>query len=100
MSELYFGALKDGWATTRLDRMESRLALAAVVKSDDRLARTCARLRLDCLRAGHPLAAKVHTNDLWIAAAAVRYDVPLVTHDAAFQATPGLQVLTGLQSGS
>ncbi len=94
IAELRFGAAKDGWGADRVQRMEDRIARAAVVPCDDGLARSCAALRLSCYRVGHPLAAKVHSNDMWIAAAAVRFGVPLVSHDSVFQRVPDLELLT------
>ena len=93
ITELYFGAKKDEWGEARLRQLERRISMAVVAPCDDHLARTCADLRLACLRAGHPLADKVHANDLWIGAAAIRYDIPLVTGDHIFTDVPGLQVL-------
>ena len=45
-------------------------------------------------RLGHPLCRQVHSNDLWIAACAVFYRVPLVTGNGRhFVGLPGLTVL-------
>ena len=94
ISELYFGAAKDNWGEVRLRLLERRIAQAIIAPCDHALARTCAQLRLRCLRHGHPLAQKLHTNDLWVAAVAVHYDIPLVSHDGIFAGVPGLQLRT------
>lgn len=94
ISELYFGAAKDRWGEERLRQIEQRIALAVIAPCDDHLARVCAELRLECLHHGHPLAQKIHANDLWVAAVAVRYAVPLVSDDRVFVSTPGLQLYT------
>lgn len=94
ISELYFGAGKDDWGEARFRQLQQRIAQAVVAPCDDRLARTCAQLRLQCLRQGHPLAQKIHANDLWGAAAALQYDIPLVSDDGVFLGTPGLQILS------
>ncbi len=39
---------------------------------------------------------KVHMGDLWIASAAIRWDVPLVAHDGIFRGCPGLTLRTAL----
>ncbi len=94
VSELYFGAHKDGWGEMRIRLLEQRIALAAIAPCDDSLARNCADLRLACLREGHALGQKIHTNYLWIAATAVHYDIPLVSDDRTFMGTPELKLLT------
>ena len=47
-----------------------------------------------CRVAGHPLHDKAHAGDLWIAASAVAYGLPLVTDDGIFAGVPGLQVIS------
>jgi hypothetical protein len=54
----------------------------------------CAQLRADCARAGHALGDKLHDGDRWIASAAIRLGLPLVSHDALFKGAPGLQLIT------
>jgi tRNA(fMet)-specific endonuclease VapC len=94
ITELYFGAGKDNWGEERLRQLERRIAQAVIAPCDDHLARSCAQLRLQCLRAGHPLAQKIHANDLWVAAVAVQYTIPLVSDDAVFVGVPGLELRT------
>ena len=45
---------------------------------------------------GHALHQRHHNADLWIAAAAVRWSLPLVAHDAVFIDCPGLDLRTEL----
>lgn len=71
-------------------KLESRIAAAEIVHSGPDLIAVCAQLRLDCHRAGHPLAQKIHDADRWIAATAVRLDLPLVTNDGILVDVPGL----------
>jgi predicted nucleic acid-binding protein len=94
ISELYFGALKSDWGAARLQQLDRRIAETIIAPCDDGLARTVAQLRLDCIRLGHPLAQKIHANDLWVAATAVRYGIPLVTDDHIFIGVPGVELLT------
>ncbi|MGL5856806.1 MAG: PIN domain-containing protein [Angustibacter sp.] len=94
--EAEYGALRAGWGEGRLAAMERLLGRATVMPVDDRTARVTARLRLDCLRAGHPLHQAQHTADLWIAATAVRWNIPLVAHDGVFIGCPGLDLITEL----
>jgi predicted nucleic acid-binding protein len=52
-----------------------------------------------CRTIGHPLHQSNHNADLWIAATAIRWSIPLVAHDAVFTGTPGVQLLTELGGG-
>jgi predicted nucleic acid-binding protein len=45
---------------------------------------------------GHALHQGNHNADLWIAAAAIRWDLPLAAHDAVFIDCPGLDLRTEL----
>lgn len=92
--ELRYGALRAGWGDLRRRRLERDIAQLTVVQADDELARVCAELRRRCQQVGHALADKVHDGDRWVAAAAIRLDVPLVSHDGVFHRTPGLELLT------
>ena len=44
----------------------------------------------DCARAGH----KLHDGDRWIASAAIRLGLPLVSHDCLFKDAPRVQLIT------
>jgi predicted nucleic acid-binding protein len=91
--ELRFGALKAGWSELRRHRMERRIAELTVVRPDDEMTTVCARLRNECQRIGHALGDKQHDGDRWIAAAAIRLDCPLVSHDRLYRRTPGLELV-------
>jgi predicted nucleic acid-binding protein len=53
-----------------------------------------AELRFRCHQAGHALSDKLHDGDRWIAATALRLQIPLVSHDGVFGGTPGLELIT------
>ena len=90
VAELRYGALVAEWGEVRQDRLEAAIASTTVVPVTDRLLHRVAQLRFECRSVGHPLAAPAHTSDLWIAAAAVHLDAPLVTTDQVFDDAPGL----------
>jgi predicted nucleic acid-binding protein len=56
----------------------------------------CANLRVRCAQIGHALGDKLHDGDRWIAAAAMRLRVPLVSHDGVFDGAPGLELITAI----
>lgn len=92
--ELRYGVLRAGWGQLRRRRLERRIAELAVVQPDDQMIIVCATLRADCAQIGHALAAKLHDGDRWIAAAAMRLGIPLVSHDGIFDGAPGLEFVT------
>jgi predicted nucleic acid-binding protein len=99
VAELRFGALNRGWSELRRRRLERSIAKFTPVQSDDAMTTACAKLRDDCARLGHPLAAKVHDGDRWIAATAVRLGVPVVSHDSVFRNVPGLDLIPAATAG-
>jgi predicted nucleic acid-binding protein len=92
--ELRFGALNARWGELRRRRMERNLSRLTLIEADDQMATVCAQLRHRCVQIGHALGNKVHDGDRWIASAAIRLAIPLVSHDGVFAGTPGLEVLT------
>jgi predicted nucleic acid-binding protein len=92
VAELRFGALAAGWAERRVARLEAKIAEATVVPVTDTLLHRVAEVRLACQQIGHPLAARVHATDLWIAACAIHTGVPLLTADTIFTDVPGLRL--------
>ncbi|HTO00006.1 MAG TPA: PIN domain-containing protein [Microthrixaceae bacterium] len=91
-AEIRFGAQLRGRGINRLRLMESRLAAAEVVDSGPELIEMYVKLRVACHRSGHPLAQKVHDADRWVAATAIRLDLPLIANDGVFDDVPGLLV--------
>ncbi|MFY2858707.1 PIN domain-containing protein [Mycobacterium sp. THU-M104] len=92
--ELRYGVLRAGWGQLRRRRLERRIAELTVVQPDDQMITTCAALRAHGTQIGHALAGKLHDGDRWIAAAAMRLGVPLVSHDGIFDGAPGLEFVT------
>ena len=91
-AEIRFGALLRGWGPARMLKLEARIAAADIVHSGPELVETYARLRVDCWRAGHALAPKQHDADRWIAATAIRLELPLVSNDGIYEGVPGLRL--------
>jgi len=78
-------------------QLDSLVHRAVVIPVDDTLIGpmpASGLLRAACRVAGHPLHDKAHAGDLWIAASAVAYGLPLVTDDGIFAGVPGLQVIS------
>ncbi len=91
VGELYFGAEKANWGEHRRKKLETTLRNFIVIPYDNEIARCYGRLVAERKRNGNPIAP----NDAWIAACAVRHDVPLVTHNAKdFTGITALQIIT------
>ncbi len=94
VAEMRYGAIVAGWGDGRLAELERRIALARVAVIDDAMIWTHARLRARCRAAGHALADASHAADLWVAATAAHFEIPVVTHDTVFSNAPGLEVIS------
>jgi predicted nucleic acid-binding protein len=66
--------------------------LVQILIDRGRLSVAVAELRAACREVGHPLADRIHANDLWIAASAVHIAAALVTADSIFEGAPGLDL--------
>lgn len=95
VTEMRYGALKAGWGELRRRGLERDLTRLVVVQPDDQLMRTCAEVRVECERAGHPLGQKIHEADRWIAATAIRMGIELVSDDTVFAGVEGLVLAEG-----
>lgn len=96
VAEARYGAIVAGWGPKRLDALERLVRRASVLPMDDDTTWASARLRSECRSLGHPLHQKQHAADLWIAATALRWNLPLIAHDAVFINCPGLDLRTEL----
>ena len=93
VSELRYGALVAGWGEARNRRLEEAIATASVIPVTDSLLTEAAKLRFACREAAHPLADRMHSHDLWIAASAIHTEAALLTADGIFAHTPGLRLV-------
>lgn len=89
VGELRFGQLRARWGETRRRALDDHLMTYVALTVDPSVAEMWARIRQRCLELGR---AK-RDNDLWIAATARRYDIPLATLDHDQYDVPGLTVI-------
>lgn len=91
VGELWFGAEHRNWGAKRRSELETILRNFVVIPYDHEIARSYGRLVAERRSKGKPIAP----NDAWIAACAVRHEVPLITHNAKhFIEITGLDVIT------
>jgi predicted nucleic acid-binding protein len=93
VAELRYGALNAGWGQLRLRRLARSLADLDVVQTERTLIDRTADLRAWASGVGHPLGAKIHEADRWVAATALVLGLELVTGDRIFDDVAGLDVL-------
>jgi tRNA(fMet)-specific endonuclease VapC len=89
LAELYEGASRGDWGAERRRHLEEIPDLFVVIMPDANL---CARWgEVRWMRRRQPISGE----DAWIAATAIEYDCPLVTHNARdFRDIPGLTIIT------
>ncbi|MFL6128560.1 MAG: hypothetical protein ACJ73E_05795 [Mycobacteriales bacterium] len=87
-------AAASGWPRRSPGWCEAALAETTILLPDEALLRTCAWLRAEAARVGHPLAHRSNANDVWIAASAAHHRLPLVTGNVRhFAGLPELVVV-------
>lgn len=90
-AELYRWPLENNWGERRIIEMKSHLRNYAVLPYDDLLAWRWAEL----MAAFKKIGRGVSFNDSWIAATALRHQMPLVTHNRRhFDGIPGLNIVS------
>jgi len=88
LGELYYGARKSGQTANNLTRLDEFSASVAVLPCDSSTARYYGEIK-DRLRAkGRPIP----DNDIWVAAVALQYGLPLATRDEHFKQVEHLVV--------
>lgn len=92
LAELDQWVLERNWGSVRRAAMREHLADYSVHPYDRDLCRWWATVRVACRRVGRP----IEVADAWIAATALLYGVPLVTHNPDhFASVPGLVLVSG-----
>ena len=91
VAELFQWAILRQWGDRRFSQLEQYLSNYLVIPVDQPLCREWAQVRSDRQSTGRPISPQ----DAWIAATALRYDLPLVTHNSKdFLNIPHLQIIT------
>jgi tRNA(fMet)-specific endonuclease VapC len=91
VAELFQWAILRQWGERRIAQLEQYLSNYVIVPVDRLLCRQWAQVRADRQNIGRIISPQ----DAWIAATALRHDLPLVTHNIKdFQDIPNLQLIT------
>jgi predicted nucleic acid-binding protein len=84
VAELLFWAEEKGWGQKRRYEMDERLRAFGILESTRETAEIWASTKATAKASGNILSA----HDLWIAAACLEHDLPLISNDGAFDAIP------------
>lgn len=89
LGELYYGALRSIRPEASIAQIEQFLAAVNVLDSNGHTAREYGNIAAQLARQGTPIPQ----NDIWIAASAIQYGMPLATADSHFRRVERLNLL-------
>jgi tRNA(fMet)-specific endonuclease VapC len=91
VAELFQWAGMRNWGSIRIQQLEAMLQNYTTLPCDVETSRYWAKIRVERHNSGHPISPQ----DAWIAASALRYNLPLITHNSAdFHNISGLTIIT------
>ncbi|CAN5760939.1 hypothetical protein BH20ACI4_BH20ACI4_13220 [soil metagenome] len=92
LAELYNWTLQNNWGSRRKEDLEKYVTdNYGIIHSDEELCKIWANIKSDAHKYGNP----IDTADAWVAAVALFFDIPLVTHNRRhFQAVKNLQIIS------
>jgi tRNA(fMet)-specific endonuclease VapC len=89
VAEIYFGARKANWGTIKMELLGKTLETYRVLNPQIDTAKIWAELMVASRKQGRPMSLQ----DSWVAATAVSFELPLVSHDNDFIEFPGLNLI-------
>lgn len=88
IGELYRGAYKQRWREQQVERLEARIKPYLKIPCEESVARMWARIQTGVPGRTFP------TNDAWVAACALVYDCPVLSHNRRdFHDVPGVRLI-------
>lgn len=91
VGELYYGAELAGWREEQRQQLEDNIRKYVVLPYTKTISIAYGKIVAERKHAGRPIGM----NDAWIAACALGYEVPLLTHNSKdFSGITGLTVIT------
>jgi tRNA(fMet)-specific endonuclease VapC len=90
LAELYAGAFRSARPEENLQQIRLFLEAVDVLIPDEFTPEIYGRISAQLARAGTPIPQ----NDIWIAAIALQFDLPLAARDAHFKHVTGLRLLS------
>ena len=91
LAELRRWEIQNNWGAKRISKAQEFLDEFTIINSDEELCQIWANIKSDAHKYGNP----IDTADAWVAAVALLFDIPLVTHNRRhFQAVKNLQIIS------
>ena len=91
VAELRFWALARRWSESRRQGLDTSIAQCVVIPYDDAMAKIWAEICVNRRQIGRP----IECGDAWIAAAALRHQCTLLTHNAKdYAGIPDLKIIS------
>jgi len=91
LAELRRWQFQNNWGKPKNEKFENLLSDFGVIYADEKLCNLWAKIKSEAYKKGRP----VETADAWIAAVALMFDIPLVTHNRRhFENISGLQLIS------
>ena len=87
VGELYTGVFSSSHESKHLKKLRDFLSLATIIEINDETAEHYGKIASDLRKKGRPIP----TNDIWIAAIAKQYELPLITKDKHFKEIKSIQ---------
>lgn len=88
IGELYVGVYRSSSLAGEAQKIDRLLTFATVLSCDTTTAKWYAQVKYSLSQKGRPIPE----NDIWIAATALQYGLPLVSNDAHFTEVSGLNL--------
>ncbi|WP_315821289.1 PIN domain-containing protein [Paraflavitalea speifideaquila] len=89
LAELYLGAYRSANEQKHIQQIKGFLLRCTVLSADQATAEACAKVKAALLKKGKPIPE----NDIWIAATALQYNLPLYTKDSHFSEVDNISLL-------
>lgn len=89
VGELYLGALRSQRIIENVSRIESYCRDCVILEVDEQTGRRYGEVKAQLMAAGKPIPQ----NDVWIAAIALQYEIPLLTRDKDFKSVESLEAI-------
>ena len=91
VAELRFGAIRAGWGDSRRQSLEVSIRRYVMLPPDSEVTERWAVVKAARDRIGRPIGSE----DCWIAATALRHDIPLATHNGKdYEHIAGLKLIS------